>query len=119
MIFSERTYRKFISLFLLSSYILVSLVSLFHYHHVDLSRANSVSNFNSDTLTEFGYFDGKNFICTIHHNFSLLHNVSGINISCHSPDLQTCENITVFITESYYSLFNFSNVSLRAPPIYS
>ena len=96
MIFSKRTYRKVISLLLLSAYFLVSVLSLLHYHHVDLNRPSSVSNSSRDTFTGLVSFGGKNFICTIHQNFSLLHNTSRVDISDNSLDLQYSDNITVF-----------------------
>jgi len=119
MIFYKNTYRRIISISLLSSYILVSVVSLFHYHHIELSRSKLLSNFNGKPVTDFDYFGGKNFICTIHHNYSLLHNVSGTEILCNSPDLQYSENISVFITERYQSPYYLTTISLRAPPIFS
>ena len=119
MIFSKRTYRKNISIALLAAYILVSVLSLLHYHHIDLNRPNSISNSRNDALTGLGTFDSQNFICTIHQNFSLLHNTSRVDISDNSPDHQYSENITVFLTDSYHSLFQFNNIRLRAPPISS
>lgn len=119
MIFYKNTYRRIISISLLSSYILVSVVSLFHYHHIELSRSKTLSNINNTPVTEFDYFGGKNFICTIQQNYSLLHNVLGTEVSCHSPNLQYSENITVFITERYQSPFYLNTISLRAPPIFS
>jgi hypothetical protein len=119
MIFYRSSYRRIISSVLLSSYIFVAVVSLFHYHQIELSKASLLSNFNTKPVTDFEYFGGKNFICTIHQNFSLLHNVSGVEISCHSPDLQYSENITVLFTECYQSPFYLNSINLRAPPIYS
>ena len=119
MMFSNRTYRKIISISLLSAYILVSLLSLLHYHHVDLNRPNSISNTTKNSLTGLGNFDGQNFICTIHQNFSLLHNTSRVDIANHSLDLQYTGNITVFNNECYHSPFKFNNIRLRAPPISS
>ena len=119
MTFSKRTYRKIISLSLLLAFISVSVLSLLHYHHIDLNRPNSVSNSRNDTLKGLGSFHGQNFICTIHQNLSLLHNTSRVGISYHSPDLQYFDNITVIEKVSYYSLLNFNNIGLRAPPISS
>ena len=119
MIFSIRTYRKIISLSILSAYILVSALSLLHYHQIDLNRPNSISNSRNDALTGLGTFDGQNFICTIQQNFSLLHNTSKIDITAHSPDLQYFDSITTIEKVSYQSLFKFNNINLRAPPISS
>jgi hypothetical protein len=119
MIFSNRTYRKSISISILSAYILVSIFSLLHFHHVDLNRPNSISNSTNSTLTGLGTFDGQNFLCTIHQNFSLLHNTSRVDIADNSPDLQNSDNITVFKNECYHSPFKFNNIRLRAPPISS
>ena len=119
MLFSKRTYRKNISIALLAAYILVSVLSLLHYHHIDLNRPNSISNSRNDALTGLGTFDGQNFICTIHQNFSLLHNTSRVDISDNSPDLQYSDHVTVFENDCYHSPFKFSKIKLRAPPISS
>ena len=116
MIFSTRTYRKIISISLLSAYILVSVLSLLHYHHVDLNRPNSISNTTKNSLTGLGDFDGQNFICTIHQNFSLLHNTSRVDIADPSPDHQNSDSIAVSKKECYHSPFKFNNIRLRAPP---
>jgi hypothetical protein len=119
MIFSKRAYRKIISVALLSGYILVSVVSLLHYHPVDLNRPSSVSNSTHDTLTGFGSVEDQKLICTIHQNFSLLHKTSMVNDANHSPDLQYFDRIIFINKDSYHSPFNFNNISLRAPPISS
>lgn len=119
MIFSIRTYRKIISLSILSAYILVSALSLLHYHQIDLNRPNSISNSRNDALTGLGTFDGQNFICTIQQNFSLLHNTSRVDISYHSHNLQYFDSITIIEKVSYQSLLKFNNINLRAPPISS
>jgi hypothetical protein len=119
MIFSKRTYRKVISLLLLSTYILVSVLSLLHYHHIDLNRPNSISKPKDDSIAGLGTFDSQNFICTIQQNFSLLHNTCRVDIADHSPDLQNSDNITVSKKECFYSPFKFTNIDLRAPPISS
>lgn len=119
MIFSKRTYRKIISIALLSAYILVSVLSLLHYHQVDLNRSNSISNATNNTLTGLGTFDGQNFICTIHQNFSLLHNTSRVDVPDDSLDHQNSENITISKKECYYSPFKVNNINLRAPPLFS
>ena len=119
MIFSNRTYRKIISISLLSAYILVSLLSLLHYHHVDLNRPNSISKTTNNSLTGLGDFDSQNFICTIHQNFSLLHNTSRVDFADPSPDHQNSDSIAVFKKECYHSPFKFNNINLRAPPFSS
>lgn len=119
MIFSKRTYRKNISIALLSAYILVSVLSILHYHHIDLNRANSISNSRKDALTGLGTFDGQNFICTIHQNFSLLHNNTKIDITYNTPEFRYLDRIRIIEKVSYFSLLNFNNISLRAPPISS
>ena len=96
MIFSKRTYRKLISIALLSAYILVSVLSLLHYHHVDLNRPNSISNTTNNSLTGLGNFDDQNFICTIHQYFSLLHNTYRVDIADPTPDHQNSDSIAVF-----------------------
>jgi hypothetical protein len=119
MIFSNRTYRKIISISLLSAYILVSILSLLHYHHVDLNRPNSISNTTNNSLTGLGNFDDQYFICTIHQNFSLLHNTYRVDCTDKSPDLQNSDNIAVSKKECYHSPFKFNNINLRAPPFSS
>jgi hypothetical protein len=119
MIFSKRTYRKNISIVLLSAYILVSVLSLLHYHHIDLNRPNSVTSSADGAVTGSGTFNGKNFICTVHQNFTLLHNTSKIDITYKTPDLQYFDSITVIEKVSYFSLLNYNNIGLRAPPISS
>jgi hypothetical protein len=117
--FSKRTYYKITSTVLLSAYIVVSALSFLHYHQVDLNRPNSISKATNYTLTGIGAFDGQNFICTIHQNFSLLHNISRVDVADYSPIQDNSDNITVFKKESYYSPFKFNNINLRAPPISS
>jgi len=119
MMFFGRTYYKIISTGLLSAYILICVLSLLHYHSVDLYRPNSVSRATNYTLTGLGTFDRQNFICTIHQNFSLIHNISRFDVADYSPIQDNSDNITVFKKESYYSPFKFNNNNLRAPPIYS
>ena len=119
MIFSQKTYPKIISTALLSAYILVSILSLLHYHHIDLNRPDSISKAANDTLTGLGTFDGQNFICTIHQNFSLLHNTSRVDFADHCADHQNSKNITISKKECYYSPFTFNNINLRAPPLSS
>jgi hypothetical protein len=119
MIVSGRTYHKIISIALLSAYILVSALSLLHYHHVDLNRPDSISIPKDDSRTGLGTFDDQNFICTIHQNFSLLHNTTKVNIADNSPDHQNSAIIKVSNKECYYSPFKFNNINLRAPPISS
>jgi len=119
MIFSKRAYRKIISIALLSAYIIASVLSLLHYHQVDLNKNISISNSTKDTLTGLGTFDGQNFICTIHQIFSLLHNTCRVDSADHSPDFQNSDKITFSKKERFYSSFNFNNINLRAPPISS
>jgi len=119
MIFSKSTYRRIISVALLSAYILVSVLSLLHYHHVDLNRPNSISNTTNNSLTGLGDFDGQNFICTIHQNFSLLHNTSRVDIADPSPHHQNSDSIAASKKECYHSPFKFNNINLRAPPFSS
>lgn len=119
MIFSNRTYRKIISISLLSAYILVSALSLLHYHKIDLNRPGSIATAGENNTSGFGSFEGQNFICTIHQNYLLLHNTNRIDITVCTPVLQYVNNITVIKKESYHSILEFNNVNLRAPPISS
>jgi hypothetical protein len=119
MIFSKSTYRKIISVALLSGYILVSVVSLLHFHHIDLNRPNSISKTNDDNIIGLGTFDDQKFICTIHQNFSLLHNTFRVDIADPSPDHQNSDKITFSKKECFYSPFKFNNINLRAPPFSS
>ena len=119
MTFFKSTYYKIISIALLSAYILVSVLSHLHYHHVDLNRPNSISNTTNYTLKGLGNFVGQNFICTIHQNYSLLHNTSRVDIADPSPDHQNSDNIAVSKKECYRSPFRFNKINLRAPPLSS
>ena len=119
MSFSNKTYRRIISISLLSAYILVSALSLIHYHKIDLNRPNTISSSSENNLSGFGTFEGQNFICTIHQNYLLLHNTNRIDIAVCSPVLQYFNNITVVKNESYHSTLQFNNINLRAPPISS
>jgi hypothetical protein len=117
MIFYKNTYNKTISIIILSAYILASVLSLLHYHQIDLYRPNAIEKQTNYTFTGFGTFDNQNFICTIHQNFSLLHNTGRVDIADHSPNLQNSDNITFSNKERHCSYFYFSNINLRAPPI--
>ena len=119
MTFIFNTYRKKVSIYLLFAYIFVSILSLLHYHEIDLNKTNSIASSTAKTLTGLGTFDGQNFICTIQQNFLLLHNTSKIDITVHSPDLQYFDSITIIEKVSYQSLLKFNNINLRAPPISS
>ena len=119
MIFMVNTYRKKISIYLLLAYIFISVLSLFHYHDIDLNKPYSFTSSANNTVNGFDTYYGRNFICTIHQNFSLLHNTSRIEITVHSPDLQYFDSITVIEKVSYQSLLKFNTINLRAPPISS
>ena len=119
MIFSNKTYRKIISVSILSAYILVSALSLLHYHKIDLNRPDSISSSGNNSFSGLGTFEGQHFVCTIHQNFLSLHNTYKIDSTNHSPDLQYCDSITFIEKVSYRSLLKFNNISLRAPPLTS
>lgn len=114
--FSNKKYRGKIAIVVLSGYLLISVLSVFHYHKFDLLQNPEIKPHHSNTSSGFSKIGSSQFVCTIQLNYSHLHsvNISDLAISTFHIRFEDID----FIPVNNFKLLSefFISSKLRAPP---
>ncbi len=117
MFSANSKYKRKISAVILACYLLVSVLSIFHYHSYNFNQTISVDKLTSSDIN-LKKADLSGFNCIIHQNITSLHSV---RFSLHFILVDAVSEHEYLKTENVRletSLYYTSN-KLRAPPIYS
>jgi hypothetical protein len=111
-----RKYDEKFSSVILIGYLIISFLTVFHFHHYELAAQVAVSEDETDNSTRTVNPNGT--ICIIHQNFTLLHSVTFSDLT-NSPFNLPCvnESISFDKPDNQSLLLHFSN-GLRAPPAF-
>jgi len=111
-------YRKLISLLVLTSYLLISILTLFHYHPYEFNQLEVVkkqNSFDSNSQLASGYGSA----CIVYQNFNSLHSIHFSHTLTLLSDL-VYKEVILPNNENSFPPFNiYSFTKLRAPPISS
>lgn len=108
-------YSKKIVKTLLSAYLLVCVLSIFHFHNFSILQSPAIDNVPSET-SHVKYLANTEFKCLIHQNLNSLQSVNIDQSGDPFTYLTFKENLTSDISDINLSTKYFSTNNLRAPP---
>ena len=116
MKYSIKKYYESIAKLILISFLFVTILTVFHYHHYNLLGQQSVKQQNqAENNTKF-FNDNLQAVCTVLFNYTKLHSVNYSDIS-YKTFSSNFQGLNYKVSENYY-LPSTSKRShnLRAPP---
>jgi|AP12_2_1047962.scaffolds.fasta_scaffold08663_2 hypothetical protein len=109
-------YNKGITQLILISFLFVTIVSIFHFHHFDFLGNQLVNRLNTTEKSDQFLNDDLQVVCTVQFNYTKLHLINFSDLS-HKNFTRDFQGLN-YTQSEYYLLLSAGNHSynLRAPP---
>jgi len=115
MINHNKKYKVFIASVILSSYLFLSLTTVFHFHHIELLNPFSITDHKTSHTNLNLNNNGLN--CFVIQNFNSLHTTITNDFSSDEIILTDVDFINCLNSSKKLPSHSFSSFYLRAPPL--
>lgn len=116
MDFFIKKYNKGIAQLLLISFLFVTIISVFHFHHFDFLGNLLIKTQNTSEKSDQILNDDLQVVCTVQFNYTKLHLINFLDLSqkIFSRDFK---GLNYTLSDNYHLLSaNSHSYNLRAPP---